>query len=211
MNLRNSAGELLHGALGVPQGGGVGGCHHKSAVGASDGGLKTASQTGGAVQQDIFIFPPRLLQERFQIGVVPAQLGNKNRSRQQRQTWNIRMGGGGPLEGAAAGEHVGEIHQRLVGHAQGDIQIAQPHVQIHAERFVSQRGQTGARPGGEGGLSGAALSRDDCDYGTHSFPPGVYIFNNITGSTSLQSFCAQISKNLMNYNGTFCILAHLRG
>ena len=76
-----------------------------------------------------------------------------------------------PLQGAAALQHVGEIHQRPVAQAQGKVQIAQADVHVDAQDPVPQGGQTGGDSAGEGGLSRTALAGGDHDRSGHSVPP----------------------------------------
>ena len=55
----------------------------------------------------------------------------------------------------------GNIQERqiaAVGHAQGDIQIPQAHVAVHAEHLFSRFGQGSCNPGTDGGFSRPALT-----------------------------------------------------
>ena len=48
-----------------------------------------------------------------------------------------------------------------VGHAQGDVQVPQTHIAVNAEHPFAPFGQGGGNPGTDGGLPGAAFSRDN--------------------------------------------------
>ena len=58
----------------------------------------------------------------------------------------------------AVQRHIGEIHQRPVRQSQGQIQIPQSDVAVHAQHLLAALGQRGANSGSQGGLTGAALA-----------------------------------------------------
>ena len=51
------------------------------------------------------------------------------------------MGAPPPGQGTPAGDDIAEVHQRRVGHAQGNVQVAQSHIAIDAQDLVSLEGQ----------------------------------------------------------------------
>ena len=78
--------------------------------------------------------------------------------RQQAEVRQDRVPGRGALQRAAPGDDVGKVHHRPVAHAQGQVQVAQAHVGVDAQRFVPGAGQGGADAGDEGCFAGASLS-----------------------------------------------------
>ena len=78
------------------------------------------------------------------------------------------MGRNGSRQGTPAGHHVAEIHQRRIGHAEGDIQIPQAHVGVDAEHLPPLQGQSGSEPPRERGFSRAAFPGCDDDNAAHN-------------------------------------------
>ena len=64
---------------------------------------------------------------------------------------------GGP-QGTPPLGYVGEIHQRPVGEAQGQVQVPQAHVAVQAQNLFAGSGQRGAHAGGKGRLTRAAFA-----------------------------------------------------
>lgn len=57
--------------------------------------------------------------------------------------------GGGALQGIFPPHHRGEGDGGLIGKTQGEIEIAQPHVQIHQEDTLSLPGEMGRHGGAQ--------------------------------------------------------------
>ena len=71
-------------------------------------------------------------------------------------------------ERAAAAEHVRKVHQRAVAQPEGEVEVAQRDVAVHAQNMAAHRGQRQTDAGGEGGFSGAALAGDHRNQFTHT-------------------------------------------
>ena len=170
--------ELGHGALGVPQGGGVHGGHHDGPVCGCAGQLEAVPQPGGGVHEHKVEAVLGLVHygaEPFPVQGVGGEGGGE-----QKQPLDLRLFRRRLQQGAAVVHHVGEIHHRPVGQAQYQIQVAQADVHVHAQHPAAQSRQAGPHPRGEGGLAGAALSRCDHDGGSHGTPPSDTLQNHTT-------------------------------
>lgn len=105
--------------------------------------------------------------------LAERRFGQGDGGGEEEQALDDGVGDGGPLQCAAAAEHVSEVHQRPVAQTQGQVQVAQADIHVDAEHPVAQRGQTGGYTAGNGGLSRAALSRRDHNCSGHRFTPVV--------------------------------------
>ena len=173
------AGEEGDHPLGVPQGGGVGGGDHNAPVRAAHRQPEPLAHAGGGVHQDVVV----LLSGRAQEGLHPLLAdarGQGERGGEEVEIFDHRVGHRRPLQGAAALQHVGEVHEGPIGEAQGDVQVAQADVHVDAQHPAAQGGQTGRDAPGQGGLSRATLTGRDHNGGTHSVPPvhTVLVYHN---------------------------------
>ena len=134
--------QLLHGALGVPQGGGVVGGHHQRPVGAAGGQLKAGPQSGGTVDENVVVPVPGRAKQRP--NAARRHVGRETHGGgEQGQVGQVRVGHGGPGQGTVPQGHVGEVHQRPVAESQRNIQVPKADVHVDAQHGFSQPGQTG--------------------------------------------------------------------
>ena len=170
MNFVDPGEKLRYGALGVPQGGGVGGGDDDGPVRRGHGQLKAVAQPGGGVHKDVVEILSGLVHHPAE--AVDVRVDEGQRGGEQIQPVDVRVLRHGGEEGAAQLHHVGEVHERAVVQPQRDVQIPQADVQIDAQHPVPQRGQTGGHARRHGGFTGPALAGRDHDGGSHSaFPP----------------------------------------
>ena len=67
----------------------------------------------------------------------------------------------GAVQSAPPLGHVGEVHQGPVCQTQGQIQIPEAHVAVHAQHPLRIQGQRGTHAGDKGCFACTALARDD--------------------------------------------------
>ena len=122
MDAGDAVPEHRNRALGVPQGGGVGGGDDHHAVGAAGGQAEALTQPRRGVDQAIVILLAHLVQQlpHLLIGHVQLSPGGQG-SGQQMQPGILGVIGCRVGQGAAAGDDVGKIHQGLVRQPQGQV------------------------------------------------------------------------------------------
>ena len=141
--------QLHDGALGVPQRGGIGGGDHHHAVRRRGGQGEALSQPGGRVDQAVVVPLPDLVgQGAHGLHGEPAPHRGQRRG-QQRQLGVFPVGRRGFLQGAAALQHIGEIHGGAVRQAQRQIQIPQRNVAVQRQCGIAHGGQRQRYAGGE--------------------------------------------------------------
>ena len=149
--------------LGVPQGGGVRCGDHHAAVGTAGGQLKAGAQARRRVQQAEVISPADLLQEGGHLGLRHRAAPQPGRGGEEEEPWDFRMLHSGQVQGTAVLGHVGEIHQRPVGEAQGQVQVPQADVAVQTQDPAAGQCQRRAHSRRKGGFAGAALPGDHGD------------------------------------------------
>ena len=132
-------GQLGDHPLSIPQGGGVAHRHHNGPVCAADGQTEPRPQAGGGVDEHIVVGFPGLLEQGLKARLSREVPWQGQRGGEKVQTGNRGVGHRRPGQVTPAGHHVAEIHQRRVGHAQGDVQVAQAHVTVQAQHLLPQQ------------------------------------------------------------------------
>ena len=154
--------QLHDGALGVPQGGGVGVGDHHRPVGVVAGQMETHPQPRRGVDQAVVVGLPDAVQQRFHLlrcnGHGPGRQGGC----QQVQLGILGVLHHGILQRTSPGDDVGEVHQSPVAEPQCQIQIPQGDVAVQTQGMAPQRRQRQPHIGCKGGLACAALAGDDC-------------------------------------------------
>ena len=150
--------QLHHGMLRIPQGGGILRGHYHAAVCTADCQSESQPQPCRCVQQTEVKLLPDFLQHPPKVLLCHSRPPHSHRRRQQIEIGNTGMRHHSRFQRAAVQRHIGEIHQRPVRQTQGQIQISQSDVAVHAQHPLAALGQRGADSGSQGGLTGAALA-----------------------------------------------------
>ena len=156
------SGQTLNGGLTVPQGGGVRVAHHDGPVGGAGGQPEAGAHTGGAVDDTVVERFPHLAHQAAHSVLVHTG-GEGDGGGDEVQVLKPPVDGGGLFQTAPTLNHVGEIHQGLIGHAEGQVQVAQADVCVDAEGALAHGRKAGGNACGGGGLSGASLAGGDDD------------------------------------------------
>ena len=112
---------------------------------------------GRGIQKNIVKFPPGPVQQPCKglgIDVLRAAVHGGGEEGQA----GVDAMAGGIFQIVAEFGNIQERQIAAVGHAQGDIQIPQAHVAVHAEHLFSRFGQGSCNPGTDGGFSRPALT-----------------------------------------------------
>ena len=160
-------GQLADHPLGIPQGRGVAHRHHNGPVRVTDRQTEPRAQTGGGIHKDVLIRLAGLGQQVPKSRLAGEILRQRQGRGEEIQPGNRGMGRHRPAQGTPAGDDIAEVHQRRVGHAQGNVQVAQSHIAIDAQDLVSLEGQGGPQAPCERGFSCAAFSGCDDNYAAH--------------------------------------------
>ena len=89
---------------------------------------------------------------------------------------------GSILQECAALAYIQEGQPGAVGHSQGDVQIPQAHIAVHAENTLSLPGQLHGKPGAEGGFSRASFAGQHGDDLAQAASPSVRSFVHYKGN-----------------------------
>ena len=161
------AAQLHHRVLGIPQGGGIRCGNYHAAVRGGGCQQKAIAQARWGVQQAEVVLYPDGAQKGCHLFPGHRLPPLADRSRQQGELCQLGVGHHRPFQGTALLGHVGKIHQSRVGKAQGNIQVPQADVAVHAQHPQAGQGQCRAHAGGKGGFSGAALAGHHGDTLSH--------------------------------------------
>ena len=160
-----------HGALGIPQGSGVGGGNDHSTIGDGGSQQEAVAQARRGIHQAEVVLLADLTAQRLHPVHIKALVVTRQRGSQQLQLCVFAVLRHCFIEAAASRQHVGEVHRRAVAETQRHVEIAQRNVAIQRQRPVSHFSQCDSHAGGKGGFSRASLAGDYGDDRTHSVSP----------------------------------------
>ena len=143
----------------VPLGRRIGQCDDDGLVGKRGRQLEPAPKARRGIEQNPVELALRLPQHRAE-GPQANRFDLFAHRRGEQREAGLRRVRRGLFDRRFAAHHRRERQRRFVGHAEGNVQIAQPDIEVDRQDAGAVPRQTGSDPRTEGRLSRAALSGD---------------------------------------------------